>query len=409
MKRWLVGGGGSTAKRERRSDLSSLKASGDPERIVAWNVENLVSRARHDSAEVEAFVRDAKPDVLFLSEVKLAAHSTNHKAKRGDGSPRVRHRVKRGDKRVDDELGDVEKAFDRLKDDYLGPFYSLSDWRYAGTCVLFRRGGPLPRRVWFDLVEPVPAAAPGVDVQTESHQPDGRVIVCEYETLWLLHTYAPNNGSDADAFERRARWETTVRGFVARSVQKPLVFVGDLNVAPTDDDLSHADWFRRWNSNAPGKRFGKPPYQIETLQPDDQGQPGCTNRERDAFRRLLEAGGLVDAFRRCHPPTASPDVDAPLYSWRGPPGRDGDARAGRYYARGMRIDHALVSHRLVHRISACTLLGHHRDRKGFMGSDHCPIQLCLASPDPLPNQEVASVTDNGGPRVPPAQPHTAHT
>ena len=90
-----------------------------------------------------------------------------------------------------------------------------------------------------------------------------------------------------------------------------------------------------------------------------------------------------------------------LWTWRGSAGRD-IAASGRYYAKGMRIDHLLVSKLLTQqppeemapaeqreletaaatscfevKISAADILGNGAERQGFLGSDHCPMLLVL--------------------------------
>lgn len=294
MKRWLEQGGGKLAKRVKATP------HGDPAVIIAWNVESLTKRSLDD---ISAFVEREAPDVLFLSEVKLKKGQTL-------------------DLGIDYEV-----------------HYSLADWKYAGTAVLLRRGGPYPSEILYDL--------------NGANGQDGRCILLRFESFWLLHTYSPNNGFDQRGFDRRERWESALRAWVGEVDE--LVYVGDLNVAPTDDDLSHPQWFR-----SQGSASG-----------DDKGQPGCTDRERTYFRLLLEEGRLFDAFRASHP------SENDLFSWRGAPGKGDDPYKGRFYGKGMRIDHALMSSSLSGLLVSCDLLGHGIDRSGFMGSDHCPIRLCL--------------------------------
>ena len=63
------------------------------------------------------------------------------------------------------------------------------------------------------------------------------------------------------------------------------------------------------------------------------------------FRELLSEGALVDAFRAKN---SDVDIDGPNFSYRG---AAGDGGRGRYYGKGMRIDHALVSVKLG--VAAC--------------------------------------------------------
>jgi len=368
MKRFLSsGGGGAPAKVARKA--ATLAPRGDPRTIICWNVENLKSRATQNRREVRDFLGACGADVVFLSEVKLAAHCDKG-AKKGDGAPRNRRRV--NDKFYDDK---VQCAALLDVGPFAAPIYSLADWRYAGTCCLLRSDGPAPRRVSFSLEPPDAPPARNSVAFADDHDPDGRVIVLEYETLVVLHTYSPNNGNDAKSFERRRLWEAKVRAFAeaVRARGRSLVYVGDLNCAPTDDDLSHPAWFRAWNSNQPGKRLGK---DRERLEADDEGQPGCTPREGRYFQALLAAGGLFDAFRAARGAGAgAATIEGPHFSWRGPPGADGPPETGRYFGKGMRIDHALVSTGVA--VESCDLLGRGVGREGFMGSDHCPLRLVL--------------------------------
>lgn len=63
------------------------------------------------------------------------------------------------------------------------------------------------------------------------HEPDGRVIIAEFESFLLLNTYAPNNGwkEEENSFQRRRKWDKRMLEFV-QQVDKPLIWCGDLNV-----------------------------------------------------------------------------------------------------------------------------------------------------------------------------------
>ena len=364
MKRFLGADGGAPRKLEK---LVDTEPTGDPTTIVSWNINGVVPRSEKNADEVRRFLATCGADCVFLSEVRLKAYCGVPKHKKGDGNARDRRKPQA----KEEELDRVRALFDR--DAWHAPVYSLSDTKYAGSAVLLKRGGASPKRVWFDLprVGELDEASPRFGTR---HEVDGRIILLEYETLLLLHTYSPNNGVDGPHFAKRAAWEERIRTF-ARDVKewgrKPLVYVGDLNVAPRDEDLSHPSWFKREN-NVNKRRLGRPPaggWVTERLDPDDEGQPGCSERECRMFRELLSEGALVDAFRAKN---SDVDIDGPNFSYRG---AAGDGGRGRYYGKGMRIDHALVSVKLG--VAACELLGRGAERVGFMGSDHCPLRLVL--------------------------------
>lgn len=64
------------------------------------------------------------------------------------------------------------------------------------------------------------------------HEPDGRVILAEFETFRILNTYVPNNGwkEEESSFQRRRKWDKRMLEFVLATSDKPLIWCGDLNV-----------------------------------------------------------------------------------------------------------------------------------------------------------------------------------
>lgn len=112
--------------------------------------------------------------------------------------------------------------------------------------------------------------------------------------------------------------------------RKPIIVCGDLNVAAEEIDLKNPKTNRQ---NA-----------------------GFTDKERDKFRELLEAG-FVDTFRKLYP-----DIEG-AYTWW----------SYRFNARknnaGWRIDYFLCTEDIADKIIDVKI---HSD---VMGSDHCPIEL----------------------------------
>jgi exodeoxyribonuclease-3 len=119
------------------------------------------------------------------------------------------------------------------------------------------------------------------------------------------------------------------------AADSPVVLGGDLNIAPSDDDV--------WDP----ARFA--------------GATHVTDDERGRLAGML-ATGYVDAFRHLHP-------DGAGFTWW-------DYRAGHFHkGYGLRIDLFLVSAGLADGIRSC---GIDRDfRKGPKPSDHAPLLLEL--------------------------------
>jgi exodeoxyribonuclease III len=171
---------------------------------------------------------------------------------------------------------------------------------------------------------------------------EARMLAATVDGLRVVSLYAPNGrivGSPFYAgklawFERLARW---VRESVAPGDQ--LVLGGDLNVAPTDDDV--------WDAAAV------------------HGGTHVSEAERAAFRALVDLG-LTDAYRTRH-------AEKGRFSWW-------DYRAGMFHKNlGMRIDHLLVSPAVAARVVDAEI-----DREARKGppvpSDHAPLLIDLDTP-----------------------------
>ena len=131
----------------------------------------------------------------------------------------------------------------------------------------------------------------------------------------------------------RMDWEDSFLNYIKKlDANKPVVICGDLNVAHNDSDLKNP----KTNHN----------------------NPGFTDKERNAFTRLL-ANGFIDTYRHLHPKTQK-------FSWW----------SYRYNARskniGWRIDYFLISERMADRLEDAEILNE------ITGSDHCPVSLTLS-------------------------------
>ncbi|KAK2968251.1 hypothetical protein RJ640_030301 [Escallonia rubra] len=169
------------------------------------------------------------------------------------------------------------------------------------------------------------------------HEPDGRVILAEFESFRLLNTYAPNNGwkDEETSFQRRRKWDKRMLEFVLQTSDKPLIWCGDLNVSHEDIDVSHPEFF------STAKLGGYVPPNKE-----DCGQPGFTLAERKRFGAILREGKLLDAYRFLH---KDKDMERG-FSWSGNP-------VGKYRGKRMRIDYFIVSEKLKEKIVACEMYG----------------------------------------------------
>ncbi|CAB1110598.1 unnamed protein product [Ectocarpus sp. CCAP 1310/34] len=338
-------GGGSAASPE------DLQGAG-PRTIVTFNLNGASPRLAKNWNEIKGFLEEHKPDLVCFQEVRLPAKGVP-KAKKEDDTGRKRWQLKDDTAADRKDVALVDRTLRALAR-RLGYrlVMSLANSKYAGTAALVRNTCPAT-----DIFYGFTSGA--------EHDREGRVIAIEYPSVTVLALYVPNNGSKAESFQRRRRWDDELCGFVDKYSGK-LVITGDLNVAHQDADLTHASFFKGM---------------FPAANPEDSGQPGCTPAEKRRHSRLLESGGgLVDAYRRLNPVPAAGAGDAGTetegMTWRGTAGNQ-VAAMGRYYGKGMRIDYFLLSTVLAPRIKEVKVFGSGADRDGFLGSDHCPLMLTL--------------------------------
>lgn len=183
-------------------------------------------------------------------------------------------------------------------------------------------------------VQPIRRITPTVD------NDEGRVVILEFKQFIIVGVYAPNSGPiDKQTHGPRRlqyrvnTWERQFRTMCAKLERtKPVIVMGDLNVAATELDVY-----------APTKVVR---------------HAGFTAEERLAFGHLLETTSLMDTWRIKHPSK----VQYTYFDYR-TRARDRNA--------GWRIDYALVSKSLLADVSACTILS------TIHGSDHLPLSLIL--------------------------------
>lgn len=186
---------------------------------------------------------------------------------------------------------------------------------YSGTATFTRHTPVADRR------------GMGVDC----HDTEGRIVTLDMGDFYLVNVYTPNSQNELARIDYRMEWEEAFADYVeGLDKDKPVVICGDMNVAHEEIDLANPKTNR---NNA-----------------------GFTDRERNAFSRLL-ARGFVDTFRHLHPDTAK------AYSWWS---YRANARARNV---GWRIDYFLVSQRLADKLIAAEILPE------ITGSDHCPVLM----------------------------------
>ncbi|CAM8932259.1 unnamed protein product [Rhodiola kirilowii] len=293
--------------------LESGEKRKEPLKFVTWNANSLLLRVKNNWPEVCKFVSEFDPDVIAIQEVRMPSAGSK-------GGPKNPGDVKDDTSAARDEKRVLMRALSSP------PFRDFEVWWSLSES----KGVFKPKKVSFSL-----------DLTSSKHEPDGRVILAEFETFRLLNTYVPNNGwkEEENSFQRRRKWDKRILEFVLQSSDKNLIWCGDLNVSHEEIDVSHPEFF------STAKLNGYIPPSKE-----DVGQPGFTLAERKRFGSILKEGKLIDAYRFMH---KDKDMEQG-FSWSGNP-------IGKY--RGKQLE-------------------------GFYGSDHCPVSLELSPPEHIEHQIV---------------------
>ena len=187
---------------------------------------------------------------------------------------------------------------------------------YSGTAV-------------FSKKEPI-SVSYGIGI--EEHDQEGRVITCEFDEFYFVTVYTPNSQDGLKRLDYRMKWEDDFRAYLKQLERtKPVIVTGDMNVAHQEIDLK----------NPATNHFSA----------------GFSDEERDGMSKLL-AEGFVDSWRYQHPQ----EVKYSWWSYRA---------AARQRNVGWRIDYFIVSEALKSRIVSTEI------HDQILGSDHCPVELCL--------------------------------
>ena len=111
--------------------------------------------------------------------------------------------------------------------------FDLPEWRYAHCLPYFRRsetreqggddyrGSDGPLKV-------------STGIGHHEHDDEGRVITAEYDAFFLVNVYVPNSKRELTRLAYRQRWDRDFLAYLKKlERKKPVIFCGDLHVAPT--------------------------------------------------------------------------------------------------------------------------------------------------------------------------------
>jgi exodeoxyribonuclease-3 len=269
-------------------------------RIATWNVNSVKQRV----PRLLPWLDQRRPDVVCLQETKLA------------------------DEAFRELLGaELEQR------GYEVALHGEATWN--GVAILSRVGLE-------DVVTGLPGG-PGFP------HPEARAVSALCDGIRVVSVYVPNGRTpDSDHYRYKLAWLASLRETVATGVSRTVV-CGDMNIAPTDEDVFDPEAYI--------------------------GQTHVTPPERAALA-ALEDLGLHDVLRDRWP-------NKRVFTYW-------DYRAGMFHQDcGMRIDLVLAGDEVADRVRAAWVDRH--ARKGTGPSDHAPVIVDL---DEAPDGDI-------GPVVPP--------
>jgi exodeoxyribonuclease-3 len=269
-------------------------------RIATWNVNSLRQRL----PRLLPWLDQRRPHVVCLQETKLA------------------------DDAFTELLGD-----ELSKRGYEAAAHGEAAWN--GVAILSRVGLE-------DVVVGI-EGAPGFP------NPEARAVSATCDGIRVVSVYVPNGRTPgSEHYQYKLAWLASLREMVAAGANDTVV-CGDMNIAPTDEDVFDPDAY--------------------------VGQTHVTAPERAALAEL-EAVGLHDVVRDHWP-------DKRVFTYW-------DYRAGMFHQDlGMRIDLVLAGGDVAERVKAAWV--DRQARKGTGPSDHAPVIVDL---DEAPDGDI-------GPVVPP--------
>jgi exodeoxyribonuclease-3 len=285
-------------------------------RVTTWNVNSIKQRL----PRLLPWLDERQPDVVCLQETKLA----------------------------DDAF--TELLGSELKDrGYEVALHGEPAWN--GVAILSRQGLE-------DVVQGIPGG-PGFP------HPEARAVTATCGGIRITSVYVPNGREpDSEHYHYKLAWLKSLKEMVAAGPDAAIV-TGDMNIAPTDDDVFDPDAYI--------------------------GQTHVTAPEREALASLQELG-LHDVVRDRWP------SERVFTYW--------DYRAGMFHQDlGMRIDLVLASGPVADRVQAAWI--DRQARKGTGPSDHAPVIVDLdEAPDgdigPVVPPPSAPVTKRGAKKLPQA-------
>lgn len=261
-------------------------------KIYSWNVNGI--RAVHKKGDFMKFIERHQPDILCLQETK--AHQ---------------------------DQSEIDLP------EYTEYWCSAEKKGYSGTAI-FTKISPI--QVICGIPEHIAQQYTLHDTYGDTTK-EGRVIVLEFEQVYVVSVYTPNAKDDLSRIPMRTQWDPAFLAYMDMLAKvKPVIFCGDLNVAHTEDDLARPK--------------------------ENVGKKGFTAEERVGVDNIIKTN-FVDSFRMFTKGNGN-------YTWWS---HWGGARERNV---GWRIDYIFVSASIASYITRAYIFA------DVYGSDHCPVSITIS-------------------------------
>lgn len=260
--------------------------------LIAWNVDQYTETIH---TWLKEFLNTEEPDVIFISETKKPA-------------------------------AELQLLFNEL-DHYRAVINSHVPARWHGVAMLIHTD-----HTYEEL--PIQMNIPTRKDTKSDEAATGRIIAITLNNeLNIIGSYTPNSGrQDEVKLQYRTQiWDPAFMHLLELSRNsQPTVWMGDINVALTEQDVSNPSKMQYW--------------------------AGFTPQERYNLNYILSSGAWVDAWRMQHP-------DKVEYSWVG---------RVRQPDHGMRLDNIIVSSNLSSKVNDTYIL-----QDCSYDTDHLPVGMLL--------------------------------
>lgn len=272
-------------------------------KFISWNIDSLNAGLTSDSARAlltrETFkhIIALDADVVAIQETKLSAAGLT--------------------KKHTEVLADLAPAYESVWRSSVEPARK----GYAGTLFLYKKElNPI-------ITFPEIGAPTTMDCE-------GRMITLELDDLFVTQVYTPNAGNELARLADRQIWDEKYADYLAQlDKTKPVVAMGDFNVAHKEIDLAHPD--------------------------RNHFSAGFTDEERQGFTNLL-ARGFTDSFRHLHG-----NIEG-AYTWWAQ-----RVKTSKINNSGWRIDYSLVSDRIADKVLRSEVID------SGTRQDHAPLLIEL--------------------------------